>query len=253
MGFDSIGDIVIVKEVGRKECLELLKKTNAKTVVRKAGEYEGRYRVMPIKVVCGEKKTETIHKENGVEVKLDLKTCYFSPRLQNERMRIAKQVKKGENVLVMFSGIGIYLLVIAKHSEAREITGIELNKHAHRYAEWNCRRYANIKLYCGDVKKVVPKILKERKSELFKFDRIVMPLPKTGEKFLDLALSAIKKKGIIHFYDFCKEGDFPGKTIEEAKKACKKKRIKMKVLNCVKCGQYAPGKFRVCLDFKAGF
>ncbi|MBI5871643.1 methyltransferase domain-containing protein [archaeon] len=246
MGFDVIGDIVVVKEGTRKQCEELLRKNHAKTVVKKSGEYEGRYRVMPIKIVCGEKKTETAHKENGVEVKLDLRSCYFSPRLQNERMRIAKQVKKGENVLVMFSGVGIYPLVIAKHSLAKKIVGIELNKEAHKYAEENCRRYANIELYQGDVKKIVPLLVKKG----IRFDRIIMPLPKTGEKFLDLALKAVKRNGVVHFYDFCNEKDFPGKTINEVKKNCPK--LRFKVLNPAKCGQYAPSKFRVCLDFRVG-
>ncbi len=244
MGFDIIGDILVVKQASRKECEALLRKFHVKTVVKKAGEYEGRYRVMPIRVLCGEKRTEAVHRENGVEVKLDLRNCYFSPRLQNERMRIAKQIKKGENVLVMFSGIGIYPLVIAKYSGAKKIAGIELNKHAHKYAEENCRREERIVLYQGDAKTVVPKLARFKQ----RFDRIIMPLPKTGEKFLQTALKAIKKKGIIHFYHFTNEKDFPDKTINEIKKNCPK--LKFKVLNAVKCGQYAPGKFRVCLDFQ---
>ena len=38
----------------------------------------------------------------------------------------------------------------------------------------------------GDVRDVVPKLKK-------KFDRILMPLPKSAEEFLDIALSASKK------------------------------------------------------------
>jgi hypothetical protein len=43
--------------------------------------------------MSGEKRTETTHKENGVNIKLDVEKCYFSPRLSQERLRIAKLVK----------------------------------------------------------------------------------------------------------------------------------------------------------------
>lgn len=82
-----------------------------------------------------------------------------------------------------------------------------------------------------------------------KFDRILMPLPKGGENFLGLALKYIKKKGIIHFYDFEHEGEFY-KAEEKVKKACKEANKKFKILNTVKCGQYSPWFYRVCVDFE---
>ncbi|MGE0793582.1 MAG: hypothetical protein AB7V77_05385, partial [Candidatus Woesearchaeota archaeon] len=50
-------------------------------------------------------------------------------------------------------------------------------------------------------------------SKQKKFDRIVMPLPKTAEEFLDIALKASKKGTMIHLYGFYDEDKF-----EEAKK-----------------------------------
>jgi tRNA (guanine37-N1)-methyltransferase len=93
----------------------------------------------------------------------------------------------------------------------------------------------------GDVKKVVPRIKK-------KFDRILMPLPKGAENFLHLIWKVSKKGTIVHFYDFEEELNIKKarkKVIEAAKKA--KKKIKIKKV--VKCGQYGPRKFRLCLDF----
>jgi len=82
-----------------------------------------------------------------------------------------------------------------------------------------------------------------------KFDRIIMPLPKSAGDFLDLALGSIKPKGIIHFYDFLKEDEFE-KSKEKIIKACKKAKKKCKILRIVKCGQHAPHVFRICVDFK---
>ena len=82
-----------------------------------------------------------------------------------------------------------------------------------------------------------------------KFDRIVMPLPKSAEDFLELALKSIKKRGIIHFYDFLNEKEFH-KAEEKIRKACKKAKKECKILRVVKCGQHAPHGFRICVDFR---
>jgi len=85
-----------------------------------------------------------------------------------------------------------------------------------------------------------------------KFDRIIMPLPKSAGDFLDLALSSIKPNGIIHFYDFLKENGFE-KAKEKIRKACKKAGKKAKILRIVKCGQHAPRVFRICVDFRVNY
>ncbi|MDP3990521.1 MAG: class I SAM-dependent methyltransferase family protein [archaeon] len=215
------------------------------TVVKKNTSYTGVFRTRKIKVLAGKKTKETVHNENGVKIMLHLEDVYFSARSSNERLRIAKLTKKGEEVLIMFSGAAPYPLVIAKHSEAKKIYGVELNPDGHRYAEKNVRlnKFENrIVLYDGDVRKVVPKLKK-------KFDRIAMPLPKTSEEFLDVALAATKKGGTIHLYTFLNEE----KISEEAKrvkKRCHELGYQVRIIRKVKCGQFSPGIFRICFDIK---
>jgi len=79
------------------------------------------------------------------------------------------------------------------------------------------------------------------------FDRIIMPLPKGAEKFLDTALLASKKGTIIHFYDFLQLDDFASAT-EKVSLACKKAKKKFKILRFTKCGSYSPRVYRVCVD-----
>lgn len=247
--FNVIGDILIFadfpkslikkeKEVG----IYLLNKLkNVKVITIKTKSFSGVYRLQKLKVIAGEKRKETLHRESNSVFKLDVEKCYFSPRLSNERLRIANQVKKNEIVLVMFSGISIFPIIISKKSKAKEIYAIEINPKAHKYAEENLtlNKIKNIKLLKGDVRKIMPKLK-------IKFDRILMPLPKGAENFLDLAFSKINKNGIIHLYDFLREEEIPEVGVNKIKKIIKK----FKILKVTKCGQISPGKYRVCFDIK---
>jgi len=248
--FDTIGEIAVFsdfpEELEKKEKLiaETLMKINKniKTVAKKTKEHYGLYRTRKVKIIAGKRRKTTIHKENRAAVKLNIETCYFSPRLSTERERIAKLVKPNESILVMFSGISIYPLVIAKNSKPKEIYAVEINPHAHKFAEENIKlnKTKNIFLFKGDARKAVPKLKK-------KFDRILMPLPKSAGDFLDMAKLASKKTTLIHFYDFLREDE-----IKKSKEKIKKQFPKARFLRTVKCGNISPGKYRICLDFKVG-
>ncbi len=250
--FDVVGDILIFsefpKELGKRE--KLIGNTilenyhHIKTILKKTKKYSGKFRTPKLKVIAGKNKKETTHKENSVLVKLDVEKVYFSARMSSERKRIVDLIRPNESVLVMFSGCGIYPLVIAKNTKCKEVHGIEINPVAHKYALENARKNkleSKIKLFFGDVGKVMPKLKK-------RFDRILMPLPKGGENFLGLAVRYIKKKGIVHFYDFLHEDEFY-KAEGKVEEACNKLNKKFKILRIVKCGQYSPRFYRICVDF----
>ncbi|MBI2659320.1 class I SAM-dependent methyltransferase family protein [Candidatus Woesearchaeota archaeon] len=250
--FDVVGDILIFsefsKELAKKEKIIgntiLENYPHIKTVLKKINKYAGKFRTPKLKVIAGENRKETICKENNVFIKLDAEKVYFSPRMSSERKRIAGLVKPNESVLVMFNGCAPYSLVIAKNTKCREVYGIEINPIANEYALENIKKNKlenKIRLFLGDVRKVMPRLNK-------KFDRILMPLPKGGENFLDLALRCIKKNGIVHFYDFLHEDEFH-KAGEKVKSACLKSKRKFRILKTIKCGQYSPRFYRVCVDF----
>ena len=249
-GFDVIGDIAIL-EIPR----ELEKKQNIiaktfitllpyiKVVAKKKGGHVGVYRKQPLQILAGEKRKTTVHREHGLSMALNVETCYFSPRLSTERLRIAQQVKQGERVLVLFSGVAPYPLVIAKHSPAAKIIAIEANPSAHKYAVENVKRNNlahKIVVIKGDAKKAIPKL---------NYDRIVMPWPQRADEFLDSTLKHAKKGAFIHFYDFQQEGEF-----DTAKKivlaACKKAKKPCKILKTVECGQVGVRNYRVCVDVR---
>lgn len=249
---EIVGDIMILEipeELQSKEKLiaEIYLKINKhiKTVVKKHEIHSGVFRTRKLKVLAGKRTKTTIHLESGVRIKLNLEKSYFSARLGNERLRIVKQVKKDENILVMFSGSAPYPLVIAKHCDTKEILGIEINPDAHKFGLENIKlnkMEKQIKLINGDVRKILPKVKKQ-------FDRVLMPLPKTGEDFLDLALPKTKRSGIIHLYAFLNEKDIDSEA-KKVKEICKELNYKVRVLRKVKCGQHAPYTYRVCFDLK---
>lgn len=247
--FDIVGDILLLdldKSLVKKEKQigdVLLKRfKNIKVVAKKVGIHKGKYRTQDYKVIAGEKRLETNYIESGVKIYLNVATCYNSPRLNNERIRIAKKIKKNENVLVMFSGVAPYPLIFSKYSKAKSIAGIEINPACHKYALKNIKvnKCNNIKLHKGDVKKI-------KLNE--KFDRVVMPLPGSAIEFLDSALSCIKENGMIHMYAFVDENNF-SKLEKNVKSDCRKLGWKATRLKIIKVGQYAPRKYRVCVDFK---
>lgn len=245
--FDIIGDIAILeipkdlenkKEIIGNSLIETFK--NIRVVLMKKSKIETEYRTRGFEIIAGENRTTTIHREYGCIYKMDIASTYFSPRLGSERFRIAEQVKKRERVLVMFAGIGPYAILIAKYKNPKEIYAIEMNPDAVRYMRENVLiNKVNVNIIEGDVREETPK--------LGKFDRIVMPLPKDCGNFLDTALQSLRKKGIIHFYNFSHNEN---ESIENVRSITENLGYKIEILNAIKCGSYSPGLYRICVDFR---
>lgn len=251
MAYDIIGEVAIVptdKKVKKLKplALKLLKHKNIKSVYAR-GKISGRLRIPRLTWIAGKKISEALHHESGCLMKLDIKKCYFSPRLQQDRLEIARQVKPNETVLVMFSGVAPYALVIAKHSKAKVIYCIELSRTAFKYAEENVKlnKLSNVKIIQGDVKKVIPTLAKK-----IKFDRIVMARPQLQESFLHEAFMVSEKNTVMHFYDFLSKEEFPFEAIKKINEAVKKSRFCCLLLNYKKVREIAPYKYHIRIDFK---
>ena len=248
--YDMVGDIaitIIPPELEAKESLIgetiLANHKHINVVAKRDGIYGGEYRTIPLKILAGENRKETEHKEHGVRLLLNPETVYFSVRSGTERKRLAELVQPGEEVLVMFSGIGAFPLVLAKLSKARAIVGIEKNHHAHAYAIKNLKRnkkLRNVTLFEGDVLDIMPTLLQ-------KFDRVAMPLPKTGEDFLDSAISGLKPGGWLHFYDF-QEQELFNDSIDKVQHACDRNHRTLTQTQVHVCGHASPKMYRICVD-----
>ena len=248
--YDVIGDIAVIiippdlahrQRIIGEAILDNVK--HVKVVAKRDGLYSGEFRTIPLQVIAGEDRKETVHKEYGVSLLVNPETVYFSVRSGTERKRIADLVTEGEEVLVLFSGIAPYPLVIARNSTAKEIVGIEKNPEAHRYGLANLaknRKLKNIRLYCGDVADVLPGLART-------FDRIVMPLPKGGAPFLPHVFPALRPGGTLHYYDMRKEDEFDESEAAIVHAAQAAHRF-LRSAALVKCGHCAPRTYRICVD-----
>jgi tRNA (guanine37-N1)-methyltransferase len=249
-GYDVVGDIaiVIVPDVlshRKKRIGEALLSSNGKlrVVARRAGNYSGEFRTIPLEIIAGEKRKETLVQEFGIRLLINPETVYFSVRSGAERNRVASLVAPGESVLVLFSGVGPYPLMISKYSEAELVVGVEKNPEAHRYALKNLglnKKLKNIELYLGGAENLNP----EWRG---RFDRVVMPLPHGGERFLVQALHVLKSGGALHLYQM-QHQDHLDESINLLCRVCSEANRAIKVTSIVRCGHTAPKSYRICID-----
>ena len=253
---DIIGDIAILKfpltdslKSKKLKSKEFLKNhPNVKTVLEKTNKFSGRLRIQKTKYLAGEKTTKAVYRENDCTFKFDIDKTYFSPRLSEERKRTAQDIskllkKKHTKLLVMFSGIAPFPVVIAKklRKEKKDfhIIAVELNKEANRFAKENIslnKLSKDITLIQKDVK-IFAKNLKAT------FDIIVMTRPNLKDTFLKEALKLSKRKTTIFYHGFGTKDS----VLKEIKENTKGKIGKIQIR---RAGDIAIGKWRWLARFK---
>lgn len=250
--YDILGNIAIIKSEGKTqkekiaEAEELLKKPRVKSVLEKASSVRGRLRTIKTKHVLGEKNKIAFLKENNCSFRLNVETCYFSPRLANERQIISEKIKMNDRVLVMFAGVGAYPIVIYKYKKPKEIIAVEIGKECCNYFKENLRLNkipeGKIRIIQGDVKKKI-------NETLGKFDVVIMARPNLKDSFLKYGLIASKKGARLFYYGFCKDDELD-EMIEKIKKEAEKFKRKIKILKTEQAGEIAPYKHRYRIEIK---
>ena len=126
------------------------------------------YREPNVKIIYGNKKTETIHIENGIRYKLDPQKVMFSSGNMDERIRMAKISNPKETVVDLFAGIGYFTLPMAVYSKPKKIFACEINPVAYDYL---CKNIVQ-----NDVTSIVEPLLGDNKTTAPKnvADRIIM-------------------------------------------------------------------------------
>jgi len=217
---------------------------NVTSVLVKESDRTGKYRTRELKLVAGDSDTEVLHRESGCVFRLDPRTVYFSPRESSERERLSSAVRDGEEVLVMFSGIGPLPIRIAKRCKDVRVTAVELNPYAHNYCVENIhlnRVSESIEAIKGDVREVCPGL-----GRLY--DRIMMPLPRGAYEFLDVAVPLMKDGGILHMYHWAPGEELYSKAEELIVKAAEATGKKAEFVGRAKVSQYSPRTWKIRVD-----
>ena len=221
--FDIIGDVAILElphelddlaDIVGKGVMRL--NPRVRLVLRKFGDISGVYRTRNFEVIAGTGTTETVYREFSSNLRLDVASVYFNPRLSHERMRVASQVKEQERVLDMFAGVGPYTILIAKTQLSSVVYSIDINPQAFGYLKENLllnhvadRVLPNL----GDAREVVAKSFQGIA------DRVIMNLPSEAVNFIDVALLALQRRGgVIHYYSFASRKDTIENVIESIRK-----------------------------------
>ncbi|MEW5954976.1 MAG: class I SAM-dependent methyltransferase family protein [Candidatus Micrarchaeota archaeon] len=258
--YDLVGDIALLEIPSEAKkyskliaaAVQNLNK-HVKVVAVKAGATKGKYRVRKARVIAGEKRSSTTHRESGCSFKIDLNKAYFSTRLSHERERIASQVKPGERVLVLFAGVGPFAIIAAKRQPLASFVAVELNPAAVKLLKENIalnKVAGRVVAVKADAKKFCAR--KENKAA---FDRIVMPLPHSAREFLPSALLALKRGGMVHFYSMGEKRNRKGEKLDVFAEplasiavACGKKNFRLLAERVVL--HYSPFEDEVVIDFR---
>lgn len=237
--FDTLGSIAIVKmadevlpfadRIGRAI---IATQKSIRTVCVDSGVAD-QFRTRRVKVVAGEKTTETTHREYGLVFKLDVAKAFFSPRLATERDIVARQVRPGEVVIDMFAGIGPFSIMIAKTRAPKVVYAIDVNPDAIESMKQNIalNKVVNVVPILGDAR--------EKIAGIERADRIIMNLPHNARDYVADAIRALKPGGAIHYYEIMEEAAIPGRLGELADAAVREGRV-MKEVARRKVKSYSP-------------
>ena len=254
---DIIGQVAIVKIPPQlMEWKELIGEAilavnrNLETVLAKVSNIEGTWRLRHYSVLAGSGETNTVHKEYGCIYHLDPQKVYFSPRLSEERRRIASLVRAGEVVVDMFASIGAFAIQIATVASHVAVHAVDINPEAYQFLQRNiAANHISKTVYpqLGDVRLI---------ADQYKgiADRVIMDLPERAIDFVDAACHLLKAKGgIIHFYGFASE-PFAIKTTEQRLQTAVNQAGRRVYVSLYrhKLRQIAPHRWQIVIDARIG-
>ena len=250
---DIVGSVAIVEispEIEAwKRCVGsavLQVNRNVETVLAKAGLVQGKYRLRRLEVIAGTGKTEVVHMEYGCAYELDPTEAYFTPRLSEERRRVAEQVREGETIVDMFASVGPFAIQIGKTCENVKVYALDLNERAYYFLTRNIK--------ANGVEKTVIPVLGDVRMLVERFagvsDRVILDLPEKASEFIDVACRLLKPEGgMMHYYCFQSEPSVLEKAEERLRgKVTEANRILQKVVYKRRLRQIGPRRWHVVLD-----
>ncbi len=243
--WERVGDVLLLRfppelrSYTEEVCEAYAEVLRVVAVLDASAGVRGTWREPNVELLWG-RSTETVHKENGVLFKLDLRKVMFSSGNIDERVRMSRVCDPGEVVVDMFAGIGYFSLPMAIHSRPKRVYACEINPTAHNYLRENVRinRADVVVPLLGDCRDVAP---------VGVADRVVLGYLRDTHTFLPAALRTLRSGGWVHYHEGCPDeiADRPLKHLKEVSEA-----LGMGVARCQrrKVKSYAPGVSHWVLD-----
>ena len=263
--------------------LILDKNPSLSTVINKVGKIDNVYRTYDMEILAGEENYNVEHKEGNVRFQFDLRKTYWCSRLQNERDRVLKLLKKNEVLCDAFCGVGPLALRACK--QGVKVYANDLNPDAYTYLNNNIRinklNKDNIKTYNMDAREFIKGLVnmsknnvdedEENGDKIFPKDlhinHFYMNLPKDAIEFMDIFVGLFKgckndiynkdNLPIIHVYGFAKIDNNPHELLKKRiAKAFKieydlfKKECEKDILNIQNVRDISNKKVVYCIDMK---
>jgi len=217
--FDVVGEIVLLRlpvelEERRFEVGEaLLRFVPGSRLVGLDRGVEGPERVRQVERIAGSGGWQTRHRENRLELDVDVQRAYFSPRLAGEHARVAAEVRAGERVYDLCCGVGPFAVTIARDGRARSITAVDANPSAIELLGRTLERYAfgaRVLPRVATVEAFVP--------SAGPVERVVINLPHEGIKYATLVAPLVAPGGSLQYYEVVPRDEVTqrGKVAERA-------------------------------------
>ncbi|MFQ5976631.1 MAG: class I SAM-dependent methyltransferase family protein [Candidatus Heimdallarchaeota archaeon] len=252
-GFDVIGGRVAIIQLHDSltsfsdEIANILSEIGFSSIYLRMSSVEGQYRLRHLRLLQGTPIERLIHRENGVDMVIDLKRAYFNPRLATEHERIFQMAGSDEKILDMFTGVGPFALQLAKHRSA-SVEAWDINPNAiaclQESIPLNQIKPDRIRAKVGDAEELAETADNES------FDRVLMNLPGQSVKYIQAALPVCRKGGLIFYYRF---GDtkYAGKdAIDEFNAITAQYGFEVALIGTHKVRDIAPGKSQFCCEFR---
>jgi len=210
--FDVIGDIVLIRlppaaEARKHEVGEaLLRFVPGVRLVGLDRGVQGADRLRQVERIAGDGTWRTRHRENGLELDVDVERAYFSPRLAREHARVAEEVRSGEQVYDLCCGVGPFSLAIARLGRASRITAVAANPEAIALLRATLARSA----FGGRVVPV-PASVEAFVPNAAPVERVVMNLPREGIKYLPSVARTTAIGGRLYYYEVVPRSELPGR------------------------------------------
>jgi tRNA (guanine37-N1)-methyltransferase len=200
--FDVVGDVVLVRipeemagrarEIGEA----LLAFVPGARIVGADRGVHGPERRRSLEVIAGTGDWRTRHRENGIEIEVDLERAYFSPRLAREHARVAAEVERGDRVYDLCCGVGPFALTVARDRRAGEITAVDSNPAAIELLRASVARQKNASHVSARTGQV-----EEFAASAEPVERVILNLPHEGIKYLPSVARTVARRGRLYYYE----------------------------------------------------